>query len=469
MSIKSVLVASPDKAAVSTIRETLEDGHRIDVAENSGICFEMFRRRRYEFSFIDLDYLDPSGGQGTKDFRRALAPYLQTFPSAVIVALAPSSRIREAVQAVKNGTSGYLCYPLDQMEISHLTESMLEWQKIDSELVYLRREALGAELQHLTVTRSPLMRDLLEKIDLVAPTRTTVLLTGDTGTGKSLLARLIHARGKRSVGPFISVHCGAIPETLVESELFGHEKGAFTGATRRRLGKFQIADKGTIFLDEIGTISPALQVKLLQVLQEGRFTRVGGESSVEVDVRVVAATNVDLPRLCREGVFRQDLYYRLNGFVIEVPPLRLRTEDIPHLVDRFIEKYNLTNHREIVGVDPSVLTALKAYAWPGNIRELENIIDRACIVEKTEILTPAGFPADIFQPVPPLNEKVNSNPDSLGEMRQKALEQADRQYLTELLTRHRGAVTKAARTAGVTPRHFRNLLKKYALNKEDFR
>ena len=469
MTKRSMLVASPVSDAVGVIRKTLNHGHRIDVADNASACFEMFKQKHYAFSFIDLDFLMKNQEQEQKDLNRILDAYFQAFPEAVIVALTSSSRIGEAVKAVKSGLSGYLCYPLDEMELWHLTQSILETQNVSS-AGSRPRESADGEWKPLTETNSPLMHDIFEKIDLVAPTRTTVLLTGETGTGKSLLARLIHTRSKRSTGPFISVHCGAIPETLVESELFGHEKGAFTGATRSRLGKFQSADQGTIFLDEIGTIDPPLQVKLLQVLQEGQFTRVGSEAPVKVDVRVVAATNADLPTLCQEGDFRQDLYYRLNGFVIEVPPLRDRPEDIPHLVDRFITRYNQTNDREIRGVSDTVLSALKTYHWPGNIRELENLIDQACIVEKGAILSPAGFPPKLFLPAAPQqNHDATSPCRTLDEMRQKTLENADRQYLEEILRQNRGAVMKAAETAGVTPRHFRNLLKKYGLRKEDYK
>ena len=469
MIVKNVLAATPDPGTVRTIREALGKEFRIDVAENRTASQDLFINHRYEFAFIELEFLNPVPGRGPEQIEEALRPFRSAYPSVPIIVMAAPERIREAISSVKSGSSGFLCHPVNPIEISHLVENLLEWQKIHSELKYLREKDWPADIDLLEQTNSPIMRDVLEKIRLVAPTKTTVLLTGETGTGKSMAARLIHKLSHRRTHPFVSVHCGAIPESLVESELFGHEKGAFTGANRRKLGKFQIADTGSLFLDEIGTISPSIQVKLLQVLQEGRFSRVGGESVVAADVRVVAATNVDLPLLCREGHFRQDLYFRLNGFVIDLPPLRLRTEDIHRLVHIFIEKHNRANLREISGVAPDIMEALVAYSWPGNIRELENIIGRACILEKGVLLGRTSFPTEIFLSTASPHPAQSNDLPTLEEMRHQALEEADQRYLARLLTLTRGRVGQAADLAGVTPRHFRNLLKKYAISKETFR
>ncbi len=239
------------------------------------------------------------------------------------------------------------------------------------------------------------MRDVFAKIRQVAGTRTTVLLTGETGTGKSLIAKLLHSHSNRKDMPFINVHCGAIPDTLVESELFGHEKGAFTGAIRRKLGKFELAHGGTIFLDEIGTVSQSVQVKLLNVIQERIIQRVGGENDIPVDVRIIAATNEDMGLLCEEGKFRRDLFYRLNVFPVRIPPLRERANDIPRLAESFINQFNGLLNTEIKGVHPQVLDTLLEYDWPGNVRELENVIERACILETGDVLLPDSFPPDL--------------------------------------------------------------------------
>ena len=245
-------------------------------------------------------------------------------------------------------------------------------------------------------TRSSRMLQTFEKVKSVAPTKTTVLLLGDTGVGKGLVAKLIHQHSSRKDEAFVHVHCGALPDTLVESELFGYEIGAFTGAAKRKLGRFDNAQKGTIFLDEINTISGTMQIKLLQVLQERVFQRVGGESPIEADVRVIAASNSDLQQLCNEGLFRKDLYYRLSVFPLEIPSLQQRSEDIPDWVDYLIEWFNKLYFKEIQSADSLVVKALQEYSWPGNIRELENIIERAYILETTSVLRPESFPQELF-------------------------------------------------------------------------
>ena len=267
----------------------------------------------------------------------------------------------------------------------------------------------------------------------------------------------------------MSVHCGAIPEGLLESELFGHEKGAFTGAVRRKLGKFELACGGTLFLDEIGTVSPSTQIKLLQVLQERTFSRVGGDEVIEADVRIIAATNDDLRRRCEAGTFRADLFYRLNVFPIEVPPLRHHLEDVPILVDGFLKRFNRLNQRRIDGIEPSVLAALQRYHWPGNIRELENLIERASILESSPLLSAAGFPAELFAADGPQGGVPPAARHSLHDARQAAIEAVERQYLSLKLTEHRGQLNASARSAWIGVRQLHKLMVKYRLRKEDFR
>jgi transcriptional regulator with PAS, ATPase and Fis domain len=313
------------------------------------------------------------------------------------------------------------------------------------------------------------MREVYKKIRAVAPTKATVLLMGETGTGKGLLARMIHRHSHRSDAPFISVHCGAIPDTLLESELFGHEKGAFTGAVRRKPGKFEMARGGTIFLDEIGTISPPAQVKMLQVLQDGTFSRVGGEDVLQTDARVIAATNADLSEMSNNGEFRKDLYYRLNVFAVEIPPLRDRVEDIPYLIEVFLKKLNQKYGKNIPAVHSQVVQALKNYPWPGNIRELENLMERAYILETAPLLTSDGFPAELFESgctaaVLPVNAHL-----SLAEARRRAIENFERLYLRELFSRNKGRVNSAAQDAGISARQLNKLMVKYGIQKESFK
>jgi DNA-binding NtrC family response regulator len=314
------------------------------------------------------------------------------------------------------------------------------------------------------------MKECVRQMQLVAPTKATVLLIGETGTGKGVLARLIHQHSHRQSGPFVSVHCGAIPDTLLESELFGHEKGAFTGASQRRLGKFEIANGGTIFLDEVGTLSPSAQIKLLQILQERVLQRVGGDAQIEVDVRVIAATNVDLQALCDAGTFRNDLFYRLNVFPVAVPPLRARAEDIPLLAETFLKRLNRQRAKVIRGVHPEVMTALQAYRWPGNVREMENLFERAHILEQTSLLSDRSFPAEVVHSA--AGPALAAGPDTaltLDEFQQRAADTTRRQYLEAQLVAHRGRIDRTAEAAGISPRHLRKLMRRYALRKEAFR
>ena len=318
-------------------------------------------------------------------------------------------------------------------------------------------------------TRSPQMRQTFEKVKSVAPTKTTVLLLGDTGVGKGTLAKLIHQHSGRKNEAFIHVHCGALPDTLAESELFGYEKGAFTGAVKRKLGRFDNAQKGTIFLDEINTISSTMQIKLLQVLQDRIFQRVGGESSIEADVRVIAASNSDLQEMCDQGLFRKDLYYRLSVFPLEIPSLQQRSEDIPDWIDYLIDWFNKHYFKEIEDVDPLVVKALKEYSWPGNIRELENVIERAYILETSSVLRAESFPQELFAGINNTAEVVMDINQPLAEVRRQGLEHLERQYLKELLTVHKGRINCASETAGITTRQLHKLLTKYGIRKEDFK
>jgi transcriptional regulator with GAF, ATPase, and Fis domain len=268
---------------------------------------------------------------------------------------------------------------------------------------------------------------------------------------------------------FIGVHCGAIPDTLLESELFGHEKGAFTGAVRQKLGKFELAHGGTIFLDEIGTITPAAQIKLLQVLQDGTFQRVGGEQLIETDCRIIAASNADLSAMVAKELFRRDLYYRLNVFPIRIPSLRDRREDIPQLTEIFLKRMNRFSHRGIHYVHPAVMEAFQRYPWPGNIRELENLVERACILETSSILTPTSFPAELFADALHASPMPVETGLTLANVRGRAVEEAEKRYLREVLSRNGGKINRTAETAGVTVRQINKLMRKYGIAKEEFR
>ena len=320
-------------------------------------------------------------------------------------------------------------------------------------------------------SKSPKMEEVYQEIQSVAGTNATVLLKGESGTGKGIIARLIHRLSKQMGMPFVGVHCGAIPDSLLESTLFGHVKGAFTGAIKDKLGKFQVAHNGTIFLDEIGTITPSSQIKLLQILQDRIVQRVGEDETTSVNVRIIAAANEDLVAMCASNRFRTDLFYRLNVYPIEIPPLRDRVDDIPYLLDAFLARLNSMYEKNITGVEPAVLKAFEGYSWPGNIREMENLIERAYIKEKTSTITQKSIPIEI----PDLMENggVPSAQDisdlPLAEFRNNAVAQIEQHYLKALLVKFQGKINESSKAAGISTRQFGKLLSKYDIKKENFK
>jgi len=465
--MKAVLVASKNQSACHAIRASMRSEYRVEVESSKDVCREMFRGKRYEFLFIDVELLRES--MPDNSYKTALQPFWEAYPTAQIIVMSSQDGIREAVKAVKAGASDYLTYPINPDEVKYVTESIYESMIMESELDYLRDRFWQDDALEIVRTRSPLMRRVFDKIRSVAPTKSTVLLIGETGTGKGVLSRLIHRHSNRKDGPFISVHCGAIPDTLLESEMFGHEKGAFTGAVRRKLGKFEIAQGGTIFLDEISTITPSAQIKLLEILQDGTFHRIGGEATIEANARVVAATNTDLQKMCDEGQFRKDLYYRLNVFPVEIPPLRDRIEDIAYIVDVILKRLNKFHSGQIHDISPHVIGAFGKYSWPGNIRELENLMERAYILEDSPILTPDGFPNELFTSEA-LQSQVKAGASlTLAEVRRTAIERSEKYYLKELLAANKGQIKDSARAAGIGPRQLHKLMKKYSIRKEEFK
>lgn len=328
---------------------------------------------------------------------------------------------------------------------------------------------LAREERYLIQLKSPCMQEVYSKVKSVADTMTTILISGETGTGKGVIARLIHGLSQRKKNPFVSVHCGAIPETLFESELFGHEKGAFTGAFKRRLGKFELAAGGTIFLDEVGTISVSAQTKLLQVLQERRFQRIGGEKDIDQNARIIAATNADLRLLCEQGYFRKDLFYRLNVFPIHIPPLKEHTEDILPLAYHTLHLLEKRYNKGIKSFHFSVEKGLRSYHWPGNIREMENIIERAYILESTSELRPESFPVDIFTNTPAIMSLDVDIDRPLAEVREAVLMDAELAYLKAVLTKYKGRIDKSATHTGLSVRHLNNLMHKHNLDKKMFK
>ena len=468
--MQHILIGSPDREAVATITKGLSPDFVMVVAADSEDFLYKFRERRFELSFVDITYLDQLRTQQSfKDYKKTLNLFWQTFPAANIIVLSDPNKIRATVEVVKAGASNYLTYPLDLVELKFIVDSVYESDRLESELDYFRSRFWQKDSLSLVQTNSPSMKKVYSNVMSVSPTKTTVLLTGETGTGKGVMAKLIHSHSNRKDNIFVSINCGAISDNLVESELFGHEKGAFTGALKRKLGKFEISRGGTIFLDEIGTISLATQVKLLHVLQEKSFQRVGGNDTLECDVRIIAATNMDLKEMCDEGLFRRDLYYRLNVFPIEMPPLRQRSEDVDLLANTFLKSFNRLYTKIIRGIAPEVIEALKKYSWPGNIREMEHLFERAFILEEGPVLSVDSFPIELFTSEALLTPIPVNALLPLAEARSKAIDDFQVEYLQELLTRNCGRIKQTAQAADISTRQLHKLMKKYSLDKKTFR
>ena len=391
-----VLVVDDEPGVRSALKQLLESqGFAVDVAEDGAVALERLADHPADVVVTDLDMPRMNG--------TALLTELRERDGDLPVIVATSAvDLQSAVSAMRAGAADYITKPVELDELVLSIGRAVETRNIRVENENLRRqlrEKSGEGVQGL-LGSSPAMQNVYRLARQVAPSRATVLITGESGTGKGELARTIHALSPRADKPFVAVHCASLAETLLESELFGHEKGAFTGAERKRIGRFEQADQGTLFLDEIGEIPPSVQVKLLTVLQERRFERVGGNESVRIDVRIVAATHRDLATDVAAGRFREDLFYRLNVVHVEMPPLRIRAGDVMALADHFLRKFALENHKDIVGFTDRAKTKLRNHRWPGNVRELENAIERAVVLCEDDCIDDAHLPRPSGAPQP---------------------------------------------------------------------
>jgi DNA-binding NtrC family response regulator len=426
-----------------------EDGFTILSAEDAETGLKYLRDESIDLVVTDLKL----PGMGGLEFLQSVK---QNNPAMPVVVMTAYGSVETAVEAMKRGASDYVLKPFSLAEMRMVVRKELDVEQLRQENRSLR-EALGKRYQHPNVVaQSAKMQEVLATVERVAPTNSTILLGGESGVGKDLVARAIHEKSRRASGPFVKINSTAIPENLIESELFGYEKGAFTGATTSKPGKFELADKGTIFLDEIGDIPLATQVKLLRVLQEREFERLGGTRLIKIDVRLIAATNRDLRAALEQGTFREDLYYRLNVVPIDIAPLRERKEDIPELTNLFIKRFSLDSGKPITGITPSAMQVLVDYYWPGNVRELQNIIERACALAKGPLLeisdihldtlrTKASAPADNFLP-PGMT-----------------LEQWEDEMIREALRRANNNKSQAARLLGLSRNALRYRLSKIGI------
>jgi DNA-binding NtrC family response regulator len=416
-----------------------EEGYEMGTAENAQDALARMAEGRWDLALVDIKM---HGTDGIELQRRMH----EIDPEMIVIIMTGYASVETAVAALKNGAYDYVTKPLDPDDIAHQIQKALSHRKVQQENVRLRETVAEVQRPPDLVGQSQAMQKVFDAIETVAPTDATVLITGESGTGKEIVARAIHGGSPRKFQPLVAIHCGALTETLLESELFGHEKGAFTGAQYRKKGKFEIAEGGTVFLDEIGDISLKTQTDLLRVLQEREIVRVGGNQPIKVDFRCVAATNKDLEQLIEEGKFRPDLFYRLNVFRIEIPPLRERKDDIPLLVDHFVKKFSLAMNKRITRVAPAAMYQLQQYAWPGNVRELENAVERAMVVAQEPELREQDFI---------LKARAANGAES------KTLDDMEKAHILRVLEDCGGNQTRAAEVLDIDRVTLHNKLKKY--------
>ena len=424
-------------------------GYEVEGAADGEQAIEQVRTFRPAVVIADLVMPGVDGLGVLKAVRSEL-------PHVAVILLTGHASIESAVAAMREGAYDYLTKPVEPRRLRALLDKAVEKSEVTREVTVLRRQLQEVRGMGLLLGTSPPMREVYRLIDQAAPTSAPVLITGETGTGKELVARTIHDLSPRAKQQFVAVNCSAIPETLLESELFGHEKGAFTGAMERRAGYFELADAGTIFLDEITEMSPGLQAKYLRALQDGAVRRLGGKTELKVDVRIIAATNRDPLQAVKEGQFREDLYYRLNVLNVLLPPLRQRRDDIPLLVDAFIKEFNDKYDRSVKTVDEEAMRLLTQHEWPGNVRELRNTIERVVVQADGERISAASLPFGPPAPAP------SERPDAIVLPIGTKLERAERELILRTLEANHRNKTRAAEVLGVTPKTLHNKLQRYA-------
>jgi len=417
------------------------EGYAAQPVGSAREALEVIQQKEFDVALIDIKMPGMDGMELQARLKEA-------DPELAVIIMTGYASVETAVQALKRGAYDYITKPVDPDELSHLVANALEHQRTRREVVRLREDLEEAAPGNEMIGKSPAMKKVRELIEMVASTEATVLLTGESGTGKEVVARAIHASGPRRYMPLVTIHCGALTETLLESELFGHEKGAFTGAQYRKKGKFEVADGGTVFLDEISDISLKTQTDLLRVLQEREIVRVGGNQPIKLDFRCVAATNKNLEELVKAGTFRPDLYYRLHVFCIDLPPLRDRREDIPLLVSHFLKKFCLATSRPVPQITAEALDLLTAHDWPGNVRELENAVERALVVGRGTEIRGADFS---FQ--------FDGQAPATG----RTLDDVERAHIERILRETRHNMSRAARILDIDRTTLYNKLRRYGL------
>lgn len=437
----SILIVDDEESVRDSLYNWfIEDGYEVECAENARKALSILESEGFDIILADIKM---PGMDGLEMLKRIKA----LRKDSIVIIMTAFATVDTAVQALKDGAFDYVTKPFDPDDLSHLIRNAAKQVALVEENEMLKEKVVSLENVDDLIGVSEAMQRVLREIESVAPSNASVIITGESGTGKELVARAIHANSPRKFFPMVSVHCGALTESLLESELFGHEKGAFTGAVYNRKGRFEMADSGTIFLDEIATISSKMQVELLRVLETKSFVRVGGNKEITSDFRVICATNRDLKTMVEKGLFREDLYYRLNVVNIQVPPLRERIEDIPLLVEHFIKKYCTSMNKPLIPIDQSALRRLEEFSFPGNIRELENMIERALVVGNGKKISLKDLPLG--------KTVVNTTVESLDDL--------EKNHIAQILTKYNWNISVSAKALKVDRVTLYNKIKKYDL------
>ena len=440
----SILIVDDEQSVRDSLYNWfIDDGYHVECAENAKKALALLDEREFDIVLADIKM---PGMDGMEMHRRIRA--LPRVP--IVIIMTAFAAVDTAVQALKEGAFDYVTKPFDPDDLSHLIRNAATQVALKAENENLKEHVTSLVDVEDIVGESEPLKKVLREVEKVAPSDSSVIITGESGTGKELVARAIHSNSPRKYFPLISVHCGALSESLLESELFGHEKGAFTGAAFNRKGRFEMADGGTIFLDEIGTISAKMQVELLRVLESKTFIRVGGNKEISSDFRVICATNRDLKEMVAKGTVREDLYYRLNVVNIRIPPLRERPDDIPGLVKHFIQKYCTSMSRDMISIDPAAMKHLEIFEYPGNVRELENMIERAIVVGNGKVIKLKDLPMG--------KEVISSSIESLDDLEKK--------HITKILEKYSWNISRSAKALGVDRATLYNKIKKYKLKEE---
>jgi two-component system, NtrC family, response regulator AtoC len=449
---KRILIIDDEEGIRSVLADLFTDlGYEVDQAQDGRAGLKTALAGEYDLVLCDLSLPHMDGLAILRELK-------EQAPGIAVVMITGYASMQSAIEAMKLGAYDYITKPFDLNEVQMIAERALERERLIDEMKYLKGQLKIHHNFDSVIGSNPQIQQAYILAAQVADSNASVLILGETGTGKEYLARAIHYQSPRVHGPFVKVSCVALPESLLESELFGHEKGAFTNAVARRIGRFESADGGTLFLDEIGDITQATQLKLLRVLQEKQFERVGGSDTITADVRIVAATNKDFKKAIADGEFREDLYYRLNVITINLPPLRERKEDLPELANHFLRKYCKENRKEIESISPEAMTAIQGYSWPGNIRELENCVHRAVVFCNGRRLLPQHILLDEENSPSPAPQTEPTGPKSLAEV--------ERDHIEITLQQCAWNQTRAAQILGIDRKTLRNKIREYQLGTE---